>query len=343
MKSVLVIRLSAMGDVAMTIPVLYSVARQHPDVHFTLLTRDRFTRLLLNAPGNVDTIGIDPDQYHGLKGLSRLYKQLKEHRFDAVADLHDVLRSKYLRLRFALNSDVKVRHIHKGRWQKRRLTARCCKHRGQLPSSFYRYAEVFRRLGFQTEERFESVFDQSTPDYAALPEQFRQKPDGQRWIGIAPFAKFAGKIYPIDMMEQIIDRLIQQDDVRMFLFGFGKEESDILERFASKSDHIVSCAGRFSPSQELILMSLLDVMLSMDSANMHLASLVGTRVVSLWGATHPWAGFMGWKQSTHDAIGVSLDCRPCSVFGNKPCRRKDEACMRQIRPEDVVRRLLKQD
>ena len=91
---------------------------------------------------------------------------------------------------------------------------------------------------------------------------------------------------------------------------------------------------------ELALMSHLDVMVSMDSGNMHLASLVNTPVVSIWGATHPLAGFMGWGQSEQNAVQIDLSCRPCSVYGNKPCLRKDYACLHQITPAIITQRIL---
>jgi ADP-heptose:LPS heptosyltransferase len=91
--------------------------------------------------------------------------------------------------------------------------------------------------------------------------------------------------------------------------------------------------------QELILMSHLDVMLSMDSANMHLASLTAIPVVSVWGATDPLAGFFGFNQPKENAIQVDLDCRPCSIFGNKPCKRGDYACLNNIPPERIVERI----
>ena len=83
-------------------------------------------------------------------------------------------------------------------------------------------------------------------------------------------------------------------------------------------------------------MSHLDAMVSMDSSNMHLASLTGTPVVSVWGATHPYAGFLGWGQSTDNIVQIDLECRPCSIYGQKPCRRGDYACMNGIAPETIV-------
>ena len=82
-------------------------------------------------------------------------------------------------------------------------------------------------------------------------------------------------------------------------------------------------------------MSHLELMVSMDSANMHLASLVNTPVVSIWGATHPYTGFMGWNQKLENAVQVDLPCRPCSIFGNKPCLRGDYACLNSITPDMV--------
>jgi len=93
--------------------------------------------------------------------------------------------------------------------------------------------------------------------------------------------------------------------------------------------------------QELILMSHLDVMLSMDSANMHLASLTATPVVSVWGATHPYAGFMGWNQDSENVIQLPLECRPCSIYGQKPCLRGDYACLNNIAPNTIVEHINK--
>ncbi|KAA6328689.1 hypothetical protein EZS27_022447, partial [termite gut metagenome] len=127
--------------------------------------------------------------------------------------------------------------------------------------------------------------------------------------------------------------------VKVFLFGGGKMEQQILDEWVMKYPPVVSMAGKIKMENELILMSLLDVMLSMDSANMHLASLVNTPVVSVWGATHPYAGFMGWNQSAANCVQTDLICRPCSVFGNKKCCRGDYACLFGIKPETIIEKI----
>ena len=130
------------------------------------------------------------------------------------------------------------------------------------------------------------------------------------------------------------------ENTRIFLFGGRKEEKEQLSLWAKKYERCVSVPTLLNTLQEeLLLMYHLDVMISMDSANMHLASLVNTPVISIWGATHPFAGFMGWNQSADLAVQTDLTCRPCSIYGNKPCLRNDYACLNEIKPEQIINKL----
>ena len=159
-------------------------------------------------------------------------------------------------------------------------------------------------------------------------------------MAIAPFAKHVGKIYPPELMKQVVDTLAARPDVRLFLFGGGDGERDILRGWAEGRANVISMAEkRHGFPKELALLSHMDAAISMDSANMHLASLVRVPVVSIWGATHPYCGFTGWKQSDDNAVQLDMPCRPCSVFGNRPCRRGDYACLYGIKPQDIIDRL----
>ena len=163
--------------------------------------------------------------------------------------------------------------------------------------------------------------------------------DNLKWIGIAPFAKHMGKIYPIELQEQVVAHFAADPKVKVFLFGGGKSEQEVFDGWVAKYPSVVSMIGKLNMRTELNLMSHLDVMLSMDSANMHLASLVNIPVISVWGATHPYAGFMGWKQLPVNTVQLDLSCRPCSVYGQKPCWRGDYACLREINPEQVIAKI----
>lgn len=355
-EHLLVIRFSAMGDVAMTVPVVYALATQYPHLRITVLSRPFARPFFEGLAPNVGFMGADiKGEYKGVKGLNALYRRLVAKQFTAVADLHSVLRSDYLRMRFHLDR-YRVAHIDKHRKAKRQLVAKEHKQLRQLPTSFDNYAQVFARLGYpvrlanipdgkdgQAETPvFRSIFGEGRGDAALLPAGVQTLlADASAAVGIAPFAAHQGKIYPQELMERVVALFVQKHpESRLFLFGNGADEMKVMDRWAEAYPQVTNASALLHGlSEELILMSHLRLMVSMDSGNMHFASLVGTPVVSIWGATHPYAGFLGWRQPERNAIQVSLPCRPCSVYGNKPCLRGDYACLRNIEPEMVVHRM----
>ena len=340
MSKILILRFSALGDVAMTIPVIFSLAHEYPMHEITVLSRSSFQPLFQELPSNVCFLGIDlKGKYNGIPGLNALYKELHAEKYDYVADFHSVLRSQYLRVRFMLDG-VSTASIDKGRREKKKLTQKNNKAFFQLKSSFIRYYEVLEKLGFSFDLSFNSVFDQERNNIPEIVCHTGEKKD-IKWLGIAPFAKHKGKIYPLELQEKVIAHFSNDPRMKVFIFGGGEAEKGIVDAFILKYPSITSIVGKLNMNQELLLMSQLDLMYSMDSANMHLASLVNTPVVSLWGATHPYAGFMGWNQSTENTIQIDLFCRPCSIYGQIPCYRKDYACLYQITPENIINHIEK--
>ena len=331
MKKLLIIRFSALGDVAMTVPVVHDLAVQYPDLDITVLSREICEPMFFLFPDNVHFIAADLNGRHkGIGGLNCLLREIQYKDFDYIADFHDVLRSQWLRFRFAL-AGKKVAHIDKGRKGKKRLTRQKNKILTQQATSFERYAKVLERLGFPVKVDFKGL------DYRRF-EEVPNKP-GEHWVGIAPFAKHAAKAYPLEMMEEVVEMLSKK--VNVLLFGGGFEEKQVLSDMCYRHENTYIAHSEFDLAGEIAMMQQLDVMLTMDSANMHLASLVGTPVVSVWGGTHPYAGFLGWHQKDTDCVQLDMPCRPCSVYGNKPCLRGDYACMRGITPEMIVKKVSK--
>lgn len=340
-EHLLVIRFSALGDVAMTVPVVYALAQQYPDVRITVLSRNFARPLFDDLLPNINFMEADlKREYHGITGLNSLYRRLLAKQFTAIADLHSVLRSSYMRIRFNMDH-YKVAHIDKHRKDRRRITSSSNKQLIQVPTSFQNYADVFARLGYPVNVQFRSIFSEDGGDMNLLPESLPRPTVGQPCIGIAPFAAHEGKIYPVRLMEQVVEQLLaKHPDTRIYLFGKGQREDETFPKWCAAHPQCVYVSQHLNNLRdELILMSHLQVMVSMDSANMHLASLVATPVVSVWGATHPFTGFMGWNQNPENAIQIPLECRPCSIYGQKPCLRGDYACMRNIAPEQIVNRV----
>ena len=331
-KNVLVIRFSAIGDVAMTVPVLQSVARAYPDTHFTMLSNARFAPFFAGMPDNVSFLGVDlKKDYHGFGAMFKLFLSLRKKHFDAVADIHRVLRTTALSFFYRLFF-TKVRRIHKDRRSRKRLTRFKNKDLTPRLTSFDRYRIVLEKLGFKFDVEFSSIFGNGKGDLSAIKNIVGNKECP--WIGVAPFAAHKGKIYPLYLMEEVVAQLDSAGVCRQFVFAYGKELAQVQE-WAEKYRSVEMIDTSLGMAGELILMSHMNVMLAMDSSNMHLASLTGTPVVSIWGATHPAAGFMGWGQDPDNCIQLDLPCRPCSIYGKKECMYGDYRCLTGIDPDTI--------
>jgi len=335
--NILVTRLSALGDVAMMIPVVSSIALRYPEHHFTVVSMP-LVAPLLKGHANIDFVAFEKRGTHkGFKGIFKLFRQLRKMRhFDYVVDLHDVLRTKILGSLFRVTG-TKLLVIDKGRAEKKELIEKGHLQSVQLTSSIERYRVVFSLLGLTIGSvngglPFETLTSRE-PIYATFGTK------NGKWIGIAPFSQHIGKQLPFSKIETIIDYFSRQDDIRIFLFGAGEKERQLIDDWIQKYPKTESVVDKLPFDTELLLMKELDVMLTMDSGNMHLASLVGTPVISVWGATHPYAGFYGMNQPEHNAVQLPLACRPCSIFGNVPCKFGTYECLNAIESKDIVEKM----
>ncbi|MBQ7742938.1 MAG: glycosyltransferase family 9 protein [Bacteroidaceae bacterium] len=339
MANILAIRFSALGDVAMTMAVLKSFADQHPNDHITLLSRPMASALVERLPSNVHLRSVDLSDYKGLGGLRRLSRELMGEGYDVLVDWHDVLRSKVIRF-FFKRAEHKVAVVDKGRKERKLLTQRRHKVMMQLTTSPERYANALADAGYPVTLEPYRMFDDKRADISDLSDIVGKKADGDIWVGIAPFAAHQGKIYPLPLMEEVI-RQLGSHGVRVFLFGNGDQERQWCDGVEAENPFVTSLIGKSDLRKELRLINNMDVMVTMDSANMHLSALAGTKTVSIWGATHPFAGFCGQQVEGSAKVQIhELDCRPCSIFGNKKCMYGDYRCMTAIAPQLVVQQIL---
>lgn len=305
----------------MTAPVFREFLEQNPEVEIIMVSRSNFEALFADIP-NVIFKGVNLDDYKGFFGLNRLANELiKEFHPDLIANLHDVIRTKILDKIYSTKG-FKVFKINKGKEEKEHLTNIWNLNKVQLKKTVERYADVFREMGFQV----------------TLSHQLRPKVLNKSGIGFAPFAQHTGKMLPLEKSYELARILSQKRTV--YFFGGGKAETEILEKWETEIPNTRNLAGKLNLTEELNTISQLELMISMDSANMHLASLVGTRCVSVWGQTHPYAGFLGFGQSEEDVVQVKdLTCRPCSVFGDKQCFRGDWACLEELNIQKIVEKI----
>jgi ADP-heptose:LPS heptosyltransferase len=338
----LVIRFSSMGDVALTVPVLRGVLKHNPDLEITVATVGIFEPMFHDID-RLTFYRVTLSKFDGITGLYRLYKKLSGlNAWDAVIDLHGVMRTWVIGQFFRL-SGVPVYKINKGRRDKKLLTQKENKVLKQLKHTSERYLDVFRKAGIEGEiesgdvlkinERANMSLQQFLADNGLVKDK--------KWVGIAPFSKHKEKTWPLSKITGLIEALGESDEYQIFLMG-GPEEAEGLRNIAALYPHCMNLANVFSMDEEIALVHQLDAVVAMDSFNMHLAALCNTKVISVWGATHPYAGFGPLNNNEQYIAQVSaqeLACRPCSVFGNKACYRGDWACVKGVEVADVLKKI----
>lgn len=319
----LVLRTSAMGDVAMLPHALRALKAAYPDLRVTVATQAMFRPFFSGLDVEFLDVAVKAE-HHSLRGMWRLAAEARRRGVDAVADVHGVLRARAFDASMTLHG-IPVARIHKGRAEK----ARFIRSRGRMQTlqhTVLRYCDVFRQLGF--------VFDDPKP--AVWHE--RANPMGEKhgvWVGFAPFSAQAGKTYPADLAPEVV-RLLAERYERVFIHSGGGAEAEFAQRMERTYPNVTALYGRLRFAGEMDLIANLDCVVSMDSLVMHLAALVATPVVSVWGATHPGLGFLGFGCDVRSILQVDMDCRPCSVFGKKPCKYGDYRCLRAITPQLIV-------
>jgi len=337
MKHILVIRLSAMGDVAMTVPVIRSLIQQHNDVKVTVVSRP-FFKPFFDDMDRVDFFGVDLEERHkGFFGIYSLYQDLKKLKIDFVADFHNVLRSKILRS-FFKSTGTKTAFTDKGRKEKKELTKLEKKILKPVKPMVDRHVDTLAQLGFKVD-----LSKISFPEKPVLSDEIlaiTTEKSNNKWIGIAPFAQYQTKVYPTELMQKVILDLSENQNHKIFFFG-GKNELNSLKNLQQNLKNVILVANKLTFKQELQFIPHLDVMLSMDSGNAHIAAMYGIKVVTLWGNTHPFAGFVPFNQPLENSLIPDLEkypFLPTSVYGNKIVTGYQDV-MQSITPEEVVAKI----
>lgn len=332
----IVVRLSAMGDVAMTAPLLRAFVHQYPEVKLTVCSKPGWEPLFQEVP-NVHFFPVDTKGKHrGFIGILRWFWEIKKTQPTQVADLHEVVRSKIFRT-LASIMGIQTAYTSKARKEKKQLTQLQHKTLHPLTPIIERHRQTLQKLGFVVN------WNHAIAPAKLLPEKVQEIVQNQPkpWIGIAPFAQYASKVYPNILMQEVLEQLSNKTQGTIFLFGGGAKEIAQLQEMTI-APNIQVVPGKLNLIEELGLISNLQVMLSMDSANGHLAAIYGVPVVTLWGATHPYLGFTPFQQPFENSLLPNREqypFLPTSVYGKKQVKGYENA-MQTIAPEVVVAKIL---
>ena len=336
-----------MGDVALLVPVIKSLVAAHQDVEVTVVTRPKYAPFFYDME-RVVAFPADVDYtYNGVFGMRDLFRTLiRKAEYEVVVDCHDHIRTIFLRTLFKLfGTDVVV--FDKGRKEKHAFTRKENKVTEPLPHTVLRYKQAFEKAGYAFPLLEQPYFTLNNSLLATASDWLAQKGlrKKEKWIGIAPFAAHASKIWPLENYISVIENIIQKTPAKFFLFGGGPREVKYFESLKHKfPQHCEVVADQLKVRQEIALMQNLDVMLCVDSSNMHMASLSGIPVVSIWGGTHPDIGFGPFGSGDESIVQISraeLPCRPCSVYGRETCYVGGFPCQTRITAEVISEKILK--
>jgi ADP-heptose:LPS heptosyltransferase len=245
--------------------------------------------------------------------------------FNGIYDLHDVIRSKTLCLLLSSKTDV-TRVFEKQRSLKNKIISKKIRLQ-KLKTSSERYLHCLKK-------------DFDILDFSNISKSLNSGANKRNIIGIAPFSRHKSKIWPLSNYQKIINHF---NNFKFVIFAFGSQELKDSKTFFLENSNCSLIDGNLNLYEQMKLINDFKVFISMDSANMHLASLTSTKVVSIWGPTHP---FLGFRPLFNEEFIVQLSNeenseRPISVYGKikKIDEFKAKQSMSRIDPERVIEKI----
>jgi ADP-heptose:LPS heptosyltransferase len=309
----------------MTIPMIRAFNRAFPDVELSMLSK-AFPLTIFSFESGLNTIAFDPQKYRGLFGLWQLSKLIVAEGITDVADLHFSLRSRILCF-FLRWRGLNISQRTKQRRLRRQWTRKGPKPKELLDTQVQAYLKTIARLGFLLEEK------------VLLDEIVRNRVSAEfQKVGIAPFAAHKHKTYPIGLTAELLKQLSTK--YRTVLFGAKGIESQQFDQWVSDGIAHENAATRSFEMQIQEIQSL-EVMISMDSANGHIAANYGVPVITIWGATAPSCGFSVLAQPDENQFlpdPEKYPFLPSSIFGKRTFKGYESA-MASIDPQVILERV----
>ena len=302
-------------------PVVDTLLKAYSDVIIWIVS-DQKNESLFNHDSRIKFIGVDLNN-NILQILRQVRTASNLTYFNGIYDLHNVIRSQFIRF-FLKNKTQKISVYLKERSRKKKIVQKKIK---LIPLK-------------HTTERYLDCLKIDFPEisFNNILQSLSIKTRKEKIIGVAPFSAHSSKQWGLENYNYIFEKY---NDYKFKIFAFGDQEKILASKKFSQNDQVAIISDKMEIKEQIELINKCCVFISMDSANMHLASLTSTPVVSVWGPTHPFLGF-GPLFNDHLIVQLNdLPCRPCSVYGkvnsnNLDCAKKS---MTGISSEMVIDKL----
>jgi len=335
-RRILVVRMSAIGDIILTTPLLRAVRAKFPQAQIDFLTKSKYRELLEHHPLVHEVVGFDTSL--GFRGLLRLVAGLRKEKYDLVLDLHSNPRSILVRL----FCGAKMRR----RSRKYSLERRLLKWFGinlmkNAPPVAERYFTALKNFGVKPDGLCAEIFPSSADLEKAESILSAAGLAGKALVGLAPGASRFTKIWPAHYFSAAGAKLAQELKAGIVILGGAEDKAaaaEVESRLKAEfPGPVMNLAGALSLLESAAVVRSVTILLSNDTALMHLASAGDTPVVAIFGPTTREMGFFPYCKKAAVIEKQGLDCRPCSLHGTDQCPEKHFRCMLDIEPQEVVR------
>lgn len=351
-SNILVIQTAFIGDALLAVPLLKNLRKLYPKSSISLLCRKGLGEILSNTNLVNDIYEYDKS---GSSALNKIKQELQKRNFDIIISPHESIRTHFL-VR-SLNSPIKVGFY---KWWNGLFFNKRVRRPMHLPDAL-RQMSLLTQLNTEFSKQFNKLdgsrdFNNSTskqsvdfrdqtpiPEWASMvvDEKFYSKKaldkvskclDGKgNFIAISPGSVWNTKKWTEEGFVQLAQK-IQSNNIQVIFVG-SPEETELCEKICSKAGG-TNLAGQLSLYESTHVIKRAKLMVCNDSGGMHLAALVGTPIVSIFGPTVLPIGYRPWS-SKSVVVQTDLDCRPCGLHGAKNCPIKTHACMENIVSDTV--------
>lgn len=310
-KKILIIRLSSLGDVLLTTPVVRSLQQSYPNLSIDFLIKNNFADAIRLNPNISKTIIYDDSH--------ELLKQLKNNKYDLVIDLHNNFRSKKIVRQLKLPAYKFV----KPNFKKFILVHFKINLLKDIKPISQRYADVIPN--FELDRNGLELF---------IPESFRSElEEFEKVIGICPGAFHFTKRWPLEFYAEF-GRRLTEDGYKVAILG-GESERDICKDLQKKTPTSVDLSNNNKLFQTAAHMKNCKTVICNDSGLMHTAAAMGIPLISIFGSTVREFGFAPYGVRNWVVENPDLNCRPCTHIGKSRCSKKHFKCMNEITPSLV--------
>jgi lipopolysaccharide heptosyltransferase II len=330
-QKICIIRLSSIGDIILTTPLLRSIRKKYPDASITYITKKQYAGLLVDSPYISELIAFDKSE--GFRGLRNIKRRLKSQQFDAFLDIHKNWRSRFLR--WGLGAQL-IASYPKYIIRRALLVKLKINFYRHIRPVYLRYFEAARKLGVQYDgEGSEIHFPvAATEKVKALLSSLGYKFDTQLVV-ICPGATYFNKKWLSGGFVKTARHLINAKSAFVIMHG-GPEDKDQCKIIATETGPgAFSMAGTLSLPETAALLRLSTLVIANDSGLLHLAQSQKRPVVGIYGPTTRELGFFPIEQNS-TVVQTSLSCRPCTPKGLNYCPKGHFRCMKDITPEMVI-------